>query len=51
MEISFRVNSIELNRIKWTKEYRVEREIVKFKIDAGAEGNCIPLGVIRKLKM
>lgn len=47
----FRINVVDVNRTKWTKEYRVGEEIIEFKIDTGADVNCNPLSFVRKLKL
>lgn len=47
----FRINSVNA---KWTKEYIVGDRLsegVTFKLDSGSDANCIPLLVVRKLKV
>lgn len=47
----YRINSIGLNNEKWTKAYQLGDKVVKFKIDTGADVNCVPLKIIRDLKI
>lgn len=42
----YRINSI--GKEKWTKEYVVLGKKIKFKIDTGADVNCIPLKCIKR---
>lgn len=44
-----RLNSMTKKR--WTKEYRVADQRVTFKIDTGADVNCIPFDLIKKLNI
>lgn len=48
-KINFRINSFGLNRNKWTKAYQIKDGIVKFKIDTGADVNCIPINLVKKM--
>lgn len=49
----FRVKVFKVNRTncKWTKEYHIQNLSIKFKLDTGAEINCIPVSFVRKLKI
>lgn len=42
-----RINSVEKG--KWTKEYQIGNRTVNFKIDTGADVNCIPLKLVRDI--
>lgn len=43
----YRINSAE--KSKWTKDYRIGNQTVEFKIDTGADVNCIPMKIINKI--
>lgn len=36
---------------RWTKEYQVGNQIIKFKLDTGSDVNCIPINLINKLEI
>lgn len=38
-----------VNKTRWTKAYQIGNQIVKFKIDTGADVNCVPLKLVKKL--
>lgn len=45
----FRINSNNgTNNKKWMKKYRVNGKIIEFKLDTGADVNCIPIDLIEK---
>lgn len=50
---TFRLNSNTngSSRIKWTKLYRINDWPVTFKIDTGADVNCIPINLIKKFNV
>lgn len=48
---TYRLNSVGKKLKQWTKAYQVESLVIKFKLDTGADVNCIPLSIIKKLKM
>ncbi|XP_055523239.1 uncharacterized protein K02A2.6-like [Wyeomyia smithii] len=45
----YRINSNtmsdEVSRVRWTKRYRIKDRFVVFKLDTGADVNCIPLNI------
>lgn len=43
----YRINSAEMS--KWTKDYQIGNQTVEFKIDTGADVNCIPIKIINKV--
>lgn len=45
----YRVNS--MTNGKWTKDYRVGNQTITFKIDTGADVNCIPLNFFKKMNI
>lgn len=52
-KLFYRINSnnIMSNRNKWIKQYRINGEIISFKIDTGSDVNCIPMEFINKLNL
>lgn len=47
--VIYRINSIKKG--KWSKEYRVGNQKISFMIDTGADVNCIPLNLIKKMNL
>lgn len=43
-----RINSVGGSGAEWTKKYRNEGEVVKFKKDTGVDMNCIPLNFVEE---
>lgn len=46
-----RLNSIGSRQKRWTNDYLIGEEIVSFKLDTGADVNCVPLSLMKKLKI
>lgn len=49
----FRINTATngSGRTRWIKAYKINSEVINFKIDTGSDVNCVPLNLIRKLNM
>lgn len=47
----YRINSNNFGHSKkrWTKQFRVGNLMILFKLDTGADVNCIPIGFVKKL--
>ncbi|XP_049307359.1 uncharacterized protein LOC125777149 [Bactrocera dorsalis] len=48
---NFRINSFGRNKSNWTKTYQIGSRLVKFKIDTGADVNCVPLNIVKEMKI
>lgn len=49
----YRINSSNVvNHTKrWYKEYQIGNQVVKFKLDTGSDVDCIPVKILKKLKV
>jgi len=50
-ESNFRISECGLNRVRWTKTYKINGKNVTFKVDTGADVNCIPSDLVKELKL